>query len=341
MSVLHLLGSPGDGGAETYFVSLVRALAEAGVEQAAAIHPHPGRERDLAAVGIPVRTLPFDRPIDLMTGPRAAAFARELGSKVLLAWMGRAGSLCPKGPWTRIARLGGYYDLKYYRRMDHLVANTRDIADYLVREGWPAGKVEYIPNFATADEHPPASRSEFDTPEDVPLLLGMGRLHYDKAHDVTLHALTQIPNAWLWIAGSGPWDEKLKKLAASLGVADRVRFLGWREDAGSLYRAADICLFPSRIEPLGNVVIQAWAHGTPIVVAASKGPAALVRDGENGLVTPIDDADALARAANRVLAEPALRDRLREGGLAEIEGPFSQAAVVQHWKDLFARFGAL
>ena len=341
MSVLHLLGSPGDGGAETYFVSLVRALAEVGVRQAAVIHAHPGRERDLAAAGIPTRALPFDRPIDLVTRRRAAAYARELGSEVLLAWMGRAGSLCPKGPWTRIARLGGYYDLKYYRRMDHLVANTRDIADYLVGEGWPAERVDYIPNFATADAYPALPRSELDTPEDVPLLLAMGRLDPDKAHDITLHALAHIPRAWLWLAGNGPLEEKLKRMAESLGVADRVRFLGWREDAGALYRAADVCLFPSRIEPLGNVVLQAWAHGTPIVAAASKGPAALIRDGETGLVTPIDDADALALAAKRLLDDAALREQLRQAGLAEVQRQFSQAAVVEHWKALFARFGAL
>ena len=285
--------------------------------------------------------LPFARPIDIVTGPKAAAYAREQDAKVLLAWMSRAGSLCPSGPWTKIARLGGYYDLKYYRRMDRLVANTRDIADYLVREGWPADKVHYIPNFATADEHPALPRAALDTPEDVPLFLAMGRLHSDKAHDITLRALAQIPGAWLWLAGNGPLDAKLKQMAEKLGLADRVRFLGWREDAGALYRAADVCLFPSRIEPLGNVVIQAWAHGTPIIVAASKGPAALVNHGEDGLMVPLEDADGLAREAKRLIADAPLRARLREAGFARIRDEFSEAAVVQHWFELFAACGAL
>ena len=76
MSVLHLLGSPGEGGAETYFVSLLRALHKAGLKQSAAIHANPGRERDLAAIGIPTKVLPFARPIDIVTGSRAAAYAR-------------------------------------------------------------------------------------------------------------------------------------------------------------------------------------------------------------------------------------------------------------------------
>ena len=88
----------------------------------------------------------------------------------------------------------------------------------------------------------------------------------------------------------------LEKAAGALGVADRVRFLGWRADPSALYRAADVCVFPSRYEPLGNVVIQAWAHGLPVVAAASQGPAALIEDGADGLLVPIDDADALAAA---------------------------------------------
>ena len=142
----------------------------------------------------------------------------------------------------------------------------------------------------------------------------MGRLHENKAHDVSLQALAQLPDAWLWIAGVGPLEAKLKGMAEALGVADRVRFLGWRTDASALYRTADVCVFPSRYEPLGNVVIQAWAHGLPVVAAESQGPKALIRDGEDGLLVPVDDADALAAGVRRLLAEPMLRARLAAAG---------------------------
>ena len=58
----------------------------------------------------------------------------------------------PAGSWARIGRLGGYYNLKYYKGFDHLVANTEDIAEWVVGQGWPAGKVSHIPNFAQAPE---------------------------------------------------------------------------------------------------------------------------------------------------------------------------------------------
>jgi glycosyltransferase involved in cell wall biosynthesis len=119
-----------------------------------------------------------------------------------------------------------------------------------------------------------------------------------------------------------------------------VRFLGWRNDPSALYRAADVCVFPSRFEPLGNVVIQAWAHGLPVAAAASQGPSALIRDSEDGLLVPVDDPEALAVAVRRLLDDPMLRIRLAQNGLARVEADFSQGAVVAQWRELFARYGA-
>ena len=135
-------------------------------------------------------------------------------------------------------------------------------------------------------------------------------------------------------------EGKLRGLAEALGVADRVRFLGWRTDTSALYRTADVCVFPSRYEPLGNVVIQAWAHGLPVVAAASQGPGALIREGDDGLLVPIDDAEALAGGVQRLLSDPALRKRMAAAGTARVAAEFSEAAVVDQWKSLFADFGA-
>jgi len=87
-------------------------------------------------------------------------------------------------------------------------------------------------------------------------------------------------------------------------------------------------------------VIQAWAHGLPVAAAASQGPGALIRDGEDGLLVPVDVPEALAAAVRRLLDDPMLRIRLAQNGLERVEADFSQAAVVAQWRDLFARFGA-
>jgi glycosyltransferase involved in cell wall biosynthesis len=341
MSVLHLLGTAGEGGAETYFVDLVKALKRAGVTEAAVIRGNAERETRLKAAGVPVKVLRFGGPIDILTKPAAAGFAALQHAKVAMAWMNRAARHTPRGPWARIGRLGGYYSLKYYKNFDHLVANTEDIAEWIVGQGWPAGRVTCIPNFAAAPpQGAPVPRASLATPDGVPLLLAMGRLHENKAHDVSLHALTQLPDAHLWIAGVGPLEAKLKGMAEALGVSDRVRFLGWRSDASALYRTADVCIFPSRFEPLGNVVIQAWAHGLPVIAAESQGPKALIQDGRDGLLVPVDDADALAASVRRLLADAGLRQRFVEAGARRVEAEFSEAAVVGQWKTLFSDYGA-
>lgn len=339
MSVLQLLGSAIDGGAETYFTDLTRGLGAAGTDQVAVIRAHAARQSALQDAQIPTTIARFGSQLDLFTKGKVRTVARASRAKVLLAWMNRAASHAPSGPWARIGRLGGYYDLKYYRGFHALVANTRDITDWILAQGWPQDRVHYIPNFAEAGSQETVDRASLDTPSDVPLLLSMGRLHEVKAHDISLKALALIPQAYLWIAGTGPLEAELKALAQSLGVADRVRFLGWRNDAAALYRTADACLFPSRFEPLGNVVIQCWANGLPVIAAASQGPSQLITPGQDGLLVPIDDAPALATAARRVLAEPALRDQMVQQGLIRMDGEFSKAAVIAQWQALFAHYG--
>ncbi len=310
------------------------------VVEAAAIRRHAGREAALKAAGIPVKTLGFGGPLDILTRPAAAGYARLQGAKLLLAWMNRAARHTPRGPWARIGRLGGYYNLKYYEGFEELVANTEDIAEWIVGQGWPAGRVRCIPNFAAAPpDGGPLDRATLETPADAPLLLAMGRLHDSKAHDVSLQALAELPDAFLWIAGVGPLEAKLKAMAEALGVAARVRFLGWRTDPSALYRAADVCVFPSRYEPLGNVVIQAWAHGLPVVAAESQGPKALIEDGRDGVLVPVDDAEALAAGVRRLLAEPKLAAQFAQRGRGRVAAEFSEAAVVGQWKTLFADYG--
>ncbi|MEW6598374.1 MAG: glycosyltransferase [Pseudomonadota bacterium] len=335
MTILHLMGAPAEGGAETYFLELVRALGERGHKQAAVIRPHKEREAALAKLGVPVRLVdyaPLMRPLNRW---RIERFARQVNAKTILGWMSRGAEHAPEGPWTRIGRLGGYYHMQYFKGQDFLIGNTQHIVDYIKGEGWPADRVDYIPNFATADDAPAISRATYATPEGAPLLLGMGRLHSDKAHDISLRALTRLPDAYLWIAGSGVEEAALKALATELGVADRVRFLGWVSDAAALYRTADVCVFPSRVEPFGNVVIQAWAHETPVVAGASTGPKALVRDEVDALLIPLESPEALADAARRLLDDETLRRRLMAEGAARVALEFSEDAIVARWERLF------
>jgi glycosyltransferase involved in cell wall biosynthesis len=338
--VIHLMAGAAHGGAEAFFERLVVALGKAGLDQRAALRRDGPRAQRLRAGGVDPVELPFGGPLDLVTPLALASQMREFVPDVALAFMSRAAAKLPPrwlggASTVRVGRLGGYYDLKYYSRCERLVANTLDIRDWIVRQGWPAAKVDYLPNFVDAERAAPAARADHATPADAKLLLALGRLHPNKGFDVLLEALGQMPHVHLWIAGTGDLDAALKAQAGRLGIAARVRFLGWRQDVAALIAACDVLVCPSRHEPLGNVVIEGWAHGRPVVAAASAGPAALIRHGENGLLAPVEDAAALATCIRDVLADEVLASRLALAGEAAYQAGFTQEAVVRHYLDYF------
>ncbi|KAF0139991.1 MAG: glycosyltransferase [Rhodospirillaceae bacterium] len=305
--VLQAMAGAAFGGAEAFFVRLVLALHRAGISQHVIIRSHARRAEGLRAGGLSLTEL----------------------------WMNRATRICPRGSFIHVGRLGGYYDLKYYRSCDHVIGNTQGLVDYVVRQGWPPERAHYLPNFVSETRHLPLNRMTYYTPESAPLVLALGRLHENKGFDTLLQAMAQVPEVYLWIAGEGPRHASLEALATHLAVKPRVRFLGWREDVAALFATADLFVCASRHEPLGNVVLEAWAQEVPVVATASQGPAALIRNGENGLLTPINDSSALARAIRRMLQDDTLRQRIAAGGRQSFEAAFTETAVVARYRAFF------
>jgi glycosyltransferase involved in cell wall biosynthesis len=336
--LLQAMAGAQHGGAETFFVRLAGALQRAGEMQRVVIRRCPDRAQALRTAGVAVTELRFGGPFDIAS---RIAFRREIAEwwpDIVLTWMNRATAMCPPGDFVHVGRLGGYYDLKYYRHCDHLIGNTRAIVDYAVREGWPAERAHYLPNFVpdprTLPTGPAPGRPH------APLALALGRLHPNKGFDLLLDALAMTDDIYLWIAGEGPLREELDRQARDLGLAERVRFLGWRDDVWVLMKVADLLVCASRHEPLGNVVIEAWAAGLPVVATASDGPAGLIDDGRSGLLVPLPGqpgggSEALATAIASVALDPSFRVRLAQGGREAYEAEFTEAAVIASYRDFF------
>jgi len=323
------------GGAEAFYTRLVCALGDyPEVTQTALTRRHAERQRQFDRAGVPWQTFRFGGPLDLSDHWRYRRALRRISPDVVLTYMNRATRLTPRGPYRLIARLGHYYNLKHYRHCDYWVGNTRDICDHLVRGGMPAERVFHIANFIDETPAAPLARDSFDSPAG-PILLGLGRLHDNKAFDTLLRALPMIEQGTLWLAGSGPEEQRLKQLAAELGIEQRVRFLGWRGDVNALMRTADLFICPSRHEGLGNIVLEAWFNRCPIVSTLSQGPRELITHGEDGLLTPIDDAVALATSVSRLLESPALGQSLAGKGHARYLQGYSQAVICRRYLDLF------
>jgi glycosyltransferase involved in cell wall biosynthesis len=326
-----------EGGAERFFVNLAQAFARRGVEQRFVIRPGRSWESDVAALG-PVTRSNFRRgsPLSLLLHLQAELMVRRWQPHAVMAWMPRAGRLIHDWPGVvKLARMGDFpRHLRHFRTCDVLVGNLPGIADHCRALGWTRPLLT-ISNFPSPVEPRPVPRAELGTPPDAFLVVAGGRFEPRKGLDVALRAVASLPGAWLWLVGDGRQRPELERLAAELGVADRVRFVGWVREAIHHIAAADAFVMPSRHEPLGNILLEAWHAGIPSVATRSEGPAWYMRDGVDGLLTPIDDAPAMARALQRLRDDPGLGQELARNARLRLADWFSEQAVVDAYLRVF------
>lgn len=337
LRVLHVIAGAAVGGAETFFLDAVTALAETGLAQTVLCRPHPMFVERLAQAAIPFEPCSFPT-FGRLTGASTLIRRRALEWRpdLVHAWMSRAASLVPSEmPCPVIGWLGGYYDRKNFRNADFLIGVTGRIREHLLAQGAPPERAFVCHTFGTLPECPPVSREALGVPPGALLLLVLSRLHRKKGIDIAIRALHRLPDAHLVIAGDGPERTLYQEMARAEGLADRAHFLGWRGDRRALLEACDICLLPSRYEPFGTVIAEAWSMRRPLVAALADGAQQYVRDNDNGAVFPIDDAEALARRVADIAASPALAARLVENGWLDYRRNFSRDAVVARLIEIY------
>ena len=343
MRVMHLMAGADAGGAENFFGRLVVALQHTEIDQRLIIRPSSSREMMLKEHAVEFAMASFGGWFDIKTPRKIKSEIGLFGPDVVISWMNRPTRFVPKpGPSDRkrfvhIGSPRGYYAPKYYRKCDHLIVTTKDLAKFYYDHGRPAEQISVIPNFAPDIRAEPIARAQYDTPEKAPLLLALGRLHENKGFDVLLKAMQDLPDHYLWLGGAGPLEQDLKAMAFALGIAERVRFLGWVDDPAPLFAAADAFICSSRHEPFGNIIIEAWLHSTPIIATASEGPGYLIEDAKTGLMVPNEDAAALSTAIRKLRGDSALMERLAVAGRSRYEDAFTEEQVVGQYLDLFER----
>ncbi|MFC5069265.1 glycosyltransferase [Flaviflagellibacter deserti] len=336
MKVIHIHFGK-DGGSERFFVNLVNGLASKGVEQWAFIRPNRVWKKDIEnAAHINEGT--FNR-ISLYRFWLAAKLKRKIGNfqpDAIMAWAPRASRFLPSYQGCiKISRLGDFpLRLEYFTNTDTIVCNTPDIAQRVRELGWQK-PVEVISNFTRAHAAAPVARSTLQTPDDAFLIVGAGRFVRRKGFHTLLDAAARLPRAWVWIVGDGEERQALEQQAVALGIADRVRFAGWQADTSPFVAAADAFVVPSLHEPLGNVILEAWSIGRPVVSSRAEGPRWMMTDGEDGLMFDVEDADGLAQALARLEADPALRASLVAGGTQTLAARFSLDAITDAYIELF------
>ena len=242
---------------------------------------------------------------------------RMIYDRVVLALEARVFALTPR--LVAIARQGQREIERLYgvdpRRVS-VIYNGVDLA-------------RFHPDRAAAHRAP--ARAEAGLGADDRVLLFAGSGFERKGLATAIGALPGLPGARLVVIGRGD-ETRYRRLAAALGVADRLRWLGVRGDLDRWYGAADVLVLPTRYEPFGNVHLEALASGLPVVTTTAAGGAEVIEDGKNGAVTAPNDPEALAIAVSRLLGEG--RTRLVDAARRTAE-PFTRQRQAEAFEGLY------
>jgi len=232
---------------------------------------------------------------------------------------------------------------------DEVIFNSHALREEI---GWAGGEV--VPNGVELPDPPDASRraalrEQLGFDSEVCLIGQVGQVIETKGVDLSLRAFAKLgrrePEAFLLIVGDdhqakGAYRERMEALAQELGVAERVRFLGYRRDAQDLMAALDLLLCPSRAEPFGRVLIEAMSQAVPSIATRVGGiPEVLVHQSE-GMLVPSEDLAALSEALYRMVADPPLRRMMGRRGRARAEQHFSAASHAQRVAAIYERVSA-
>jgi len=241
----------------------------------------------------------------------------------------------------------------YYRidefclpRYETVICVSHDLRDRCLEIGVPQDRCVLIENaidtdeFARRTDGTDAKRQLGVAPNRL-VIAAVGRLSAEKGFDLLIRAAVRLfesgIDGQLLIAGDGDAAQALQSLAAELGVADRVRLLGYLSDPRPLYEAADVFVLSSLREGLPNVVLEAMALQVPVVATRIAGVPRLISDGETGVLVEPGSVPELAAGLARLLDAPAARPRLAAAGRRMVVEYFSFSARMRKIRAVYDR----
>lgn len=233
---------------------------------------------------------------------------------------------------------------KYRRGADAYIAISNGVRDVLVKGGIPAAIITVASSGIDLEKFkrvrdPGYLRDEFKLTGRESVLVNVAALAPHKAQSVLLDALRELRtrvSCRCFIVGEGALGDVLRSQARALGLDDVVTFTGFRSDALEFIRLADVFVMSSRLEGLGTSIMDAQALGVPVVATRTGGIPEVVEDGVTGLLAAPGDASSLARAIERMLEDPTLRESCgREARLQS--GRYDYHGTVYKTLDVYRR----
>lgn len=233
---------------------------------------------------------------------------------------------------TRRVRLLEAMDALALRRFDRVINVSEATRRETIRRGAPAERTVTL--YTGIDPRPfqrpldrEAIRARFGVDADELVLGNLARLFPEKGQDVLLRAMAVLcarhPRLRLFIVGEGPRKEPLRALAAELGVAGRVTFLGFQDDLPATLALLDVLVMPSFAEGMPQTIYSAMAMGLPIVASEVAGIGEVLSDDRSALLVPPGDVERLVTALERMIGDEELRSTLAAEARRDLAARFT------------------
>jgi glycosyltransferase involved in cell wall biosynthesis len=344
------------GGAERYLARLLLRLQERGHRVLLLCRDDAIAER-VRALGVPAEPGRLGGHASLHHAALLAAQLRRHRPDAFLlgtfkkTWLGAMGARLAGVPRV-VARIGlatdlpgrsAPYRIAFGRWIDRVVVNAAELAEP-VRASLPGLSAERVSVIRNAVDAPGralpegALRAQLGLAAAAPVVGAVARLVAQKRLDLLLRAVARLEGVHCVIAGEGPDREALGRLAAELGIAARVSFLGHREGVGDVLDALDLFVVTSRVEGMSNAMLEALAAGVPVVSTPVSGAAEALDPpasgvGPGALVAPT--AEALSARLAALLADRATLAAMSAAAVARARERFAWDDKLALWEAVF------
>jgi glycosyltransferase involved in cell wall biosynthesis len=269
-------------------------------------------------------------------------FTNLVTGEAILRSRWKGGWVCrlENAPERQIRGLFRLWAQRSFRRADRVVGNSRGVSAAAVSHlGLDRDRVRTIYNPIDSEgiEDRAQEPLPFERPPGTFVIVHAGRFSRQKNQRLLLGAFAELPPpAELWMLGQGRLRSALAGQAARLGIADRVRWLGFQENPFRFFRAADVFVLSSDWEGMPNSLLEAMACGTPAIsTRCDYGPEEVIDDGVSGLLVPTGDEGGLLAALRRLAGDPVLRKKLGDEGRESVARAFDRRRSLEGYESLF------
>jgi glycosyltransferase involved in cell wall biosynthesis len=357
--ILHIIPTLDRGGAEKQLTLLASRLPRDEFEvHVCALTRGGPLAADLHAAGIPISIIGKRWKFDPRAYWRLERHVRELRPDLVQTWLfaanayGRAAALRCRvpvilggercvDPWKSGYQLA--IDRLLAARSTAVVVNSSGVRDFYQRRGIPAKAFRTIPNGVDLARAPDLSRaallSSLGLPDEARLIAGVCRLWPQKRIKDLIWATDLLrvlrDDVYLLLIGDGPQRDVLMNYARKCRIADRVCFLGLRDDVPQILPHCDLLWLASGYEGMPNAVLEGMAAGIPVVATDIPGTRDLVVPGETGYLVPVGERAQLARYASKLLEDPALAKQMGSAGRDRVARDFSVDSMVTRYAELY------